>query len=106
MHLIVLVRLQRGAGQCNVSFDPILEIRNLRLGDTDTAAGSKCPDVPANEQADSSKYWSEPRHGAASDCRTGDPPQAAEDTEMCQGCKGELAHPLGHGATCDQRWIA
>lgn len=41
--------------------------------------------------------------GGAGDRTTDDPPEAAERTEMCEGCKGELAHPLGCGASHNQR---
>jgi len=58
-----------------------------RLGDTDTAAGSKCPDVPVDGSVGSQSH---PR--GAGDGTTRDELQAAEAVERRQGCKGELAH--------------
>ena len=57
------------------------------LGDTDTAAGSKCPDVPVDGSVGSQSH---PR--GAGDGTTRDELQAAEAVERRQGCKGELAH--------------
>lgn len=76
--------------------------RNLgRLGDTDTAAGSKCPDVPVDGCVGSQSH-----PGGAGDGTTCDELRAAEAVGRRQGCKGELAHSGAWDASLKPRWIA
>lgn len=71
------------------------------MGDTDTATGRKCPDVPVDGGVGSQSH-----PGGAGDGTTCDELQAAEAVERRQGCKVELAHSGAWDESFKPRWIA
>lgn len=73
-----------------------------RSGDVDTAARSKCRDVPAARCAG----INESRPGAAREGRTGDARRAGEAAVMQQGRKGDLARPARCGSRRNGPWTA